>query len=69
MVTDTTDLNYKEVMVLGLLASGYRRKSIAQAINYSEDSVKAYLKQINAKIGARNATHAVAIAIRRGIIK
>jgi DNA-binding NarL/FixJ family response regulator len=61
-------LTEREVEVLRLLAAGKRNRDIAQSLPISEETVKSYLKQISEKLRASNRTHALAIAIRRGIV-
>jgi DNA-binding NarL/FixJ family response regulator len=58
----------KESLVLQELASGYATKEIATRLSLSEETVKSHLAHIYQKLGARDRTHAVAIAIRRGLV-
>jgi DNA-binding CsgD family transcriptional regulator len=46
---------------------GDRNKEIGQKLDISEETVKMHLKNAAAKLNARDRTHAVGIAIRRGI--
>jgi DNA-binding NarL/FixJ family response regulator len=59
----------REVGVLRLLAAGNRNRDISQSLLLSEETVKSYLKHISEKLRASNRTHALAIAIRRGIVQ
>lgn len=61
-------LTVREVAVLGCVASGNSNKVVAGLLAISEETVKAHMKNILAKLGAKDRTHAVTIAIRRGII-
>jgi DNA-binding NarL/FixJ family response regulator len=61
-------LTEREVEVLRLLAAGNRNRDISQNLLLSEETVKSYLKHISEKLRASNRTHALAIAIRRGIV-
>lgn len=60
-------LTGREVEVLQRVASG-SNKDIAAALHISEETVKAHMKSILAKLGANDRTHAVTIALKRGII-
>lgn len=59
-------LTGRERRILALLAEGHANKAIAQRMNVSESTVKTHLRNINAKLGAENRTHAVALARRLG---
>ncbi len=58
----------REIEVLTLVAKGQRNKEIAYALSISEETVKMHVKSILLKLDANDRTHAVTIAIRRGII-
>jgi len=53
----------REVEVLALVAQGHTNAEIGAALYISEETVKSHLRHIIAKMGARNRTHAVAIAV------
>jgi DNA-binding NarL/FixJ family response regulator len=59
----------REVSVLKLIAAGNRNRDIAEQLCISEDTVKGHTKHIMEKLEARDRTHAVAIALQRGIIE
>ncbi|MCC5859035.1 MAG: AAA family ATPase [Ectothiorhodospiraceae bacterium] len=61
-------LTRKEREVLALLAEGGSNLAIAQRLFVSETTVRTHLRNINAKLNARNRTQAVAIARRLGLI-
>jgi DNA-binding NarL/FixJ family response regulator len=61
-------LSTKEVSVLKLVACGKPNRSIGEALNVSEQTVKSRIKNILAKLDAHDRTHAVTIAVRRGFI-
>ena len=61
-------LTPREIEVLRLVADGNSNKLIASQLSVSEDTVKGHLKNILSKLGANDRTHAVTIAIKRGII-
>lgn len=62
------DLTEREVEVLRQVASGNANKIIADHLSISEETVKAHMRKILMKLGANDRTHAVAIALKRGII-
>jgi DNA-binding NarL/FixJ family response regulator len=62
------DLSEREVAVLRQVAVGKANKEIARALSLSEETVKAHLKSIFAKLDVADRTHAVTVAARRGII-
>lgn len=61
-------LSEREMDVLRRVADGDRNRDIASQLAISEQTVKAHVVRIMAKLGARDRTQAVAIAIRRGLI-
>ena len=61
-------LTSRELEVLGLIADGYRNKTVAKELSISEETVKMHVKNTMAKLGANDRTHAVTIAIQRGFI-
>jgi DNA-binding NarL/FixJ family response regulator len=63
------DLTTREVEVLRKVAGGNRNKDIADLLFISEETVKVHVKHIMDKLGARDRTQAIAIAVRRGIIE
>jgi DNA-binding NarL/FixJ family response regulator len=61
-------LTEREVEVLREVAAGNANKMVAQRLAISEETVKAHMKNILSKLGANDRTHAVTIALKRGII-
>jgi DNA-binding NarL/FixJ family response regulator len=61
-------LSEREIEVLRGVAAGNSNKRIADNLALSEETVKAHVKKILAKLNANDRTHAVSIAIKRGII-
>jgi DNA-binding NarL/FixJ family response regulator len=55
--------------VLQHVAGGNRNRDIADILNISEETVKVHIKHIMDKLGAKDRTQAIAIALRRGIIR
>ena len=61
-------LTDREVEVLGLIADGKSNKLIAYNLSINEETAKTHVKNILAKLHASDRTHAVTLALRRGII-
>ncbi len=61
-------LTAREIAVLTCVAGGNSNKAVANSLSISEETVKAHMKNILAKLDARDRTHAVTIALKRGII-
>ena len=61
-------LTERELEVLQQVAAGNANKNIAAHLSISEETVKGHVKAILAKLGANDRTHAVTIALKRGII-
>jgi two-component system, NarL family, response regulator len=62
------ELSERELQVLQYMANGRSNKEIGQVLYISENTVKAHVKSILAKLDAMGRTEAIAIAIRRGLI-
>lgn len=62
-------LTEREIEVLREVAAGNANKMVAQLLNVSEETIKAHMKSILSKLGANDRTHAVTIALKRGIIE
>lgn len=62
-------LTARELEVLQQVAGGNRNRDIAGRLFISEETVKVHVKHIMEKLGAKDRTGAVAIALRRGIIQ
>jgi DNA-binding NarL/FixJ family response regulator len=62
-------LTVRELEVLREVAAGNANKMVAQLLNVSEETIKAHMKSILSKLGANDRTHAVTIAVKRGIIE
>jgi two-component system, NarL family, response regulator len=61
-------LSPREVDVLRLIAGGNANKVIASELSITEETVKGHVKNILSKLAASDRTHAVTIALKRGII-
>jgi DNA-binding NarL/FixJ family response regulator len=64
----TEALSEREISVLRLVAAGKQNRCIGEELNVSEQTVKTRIRNILAKLDARDRTHAVTIALRRGFI-
>jgi DNA-binding NarL/FixJ family response regulator len=62
-------LTNREIEVLKQVAEGNANKLIAVRLEISEETVKAHMKNILSKLNANDRTHAVTIALKRGIIE
>ena len=62
-------LTARELEVLRLLAEGLPNKMIALRLGISDQTVKFHVASIGGKLGARNRTDAVRLAIRRGLVE
>jgi DNA-binding NarL/FixJ family response regulator len=62
-------LTEREIGVLRQVAAGNANKIIALNLDISEETVKAHMRKILSKLSANDRTHAVAIALKRGIIE
>jgi DNA-binding NarL/FixJ family response regulator len=62
-------LTSREIEVLRLISGGNANKEIAAQLSITEETVKGHVKNILAKLGANDRTHAVTIGIKRGIIE
>ena len=61
-------LSDREVEVIQAVSAGCSNKAVAAALRVSEETVRAHLKSVFAKLGATDRTQAVVIAMRRGYI-
>ena len=61
-------LTPREIEVLQHVANGYGNKEIGVRLGTAAGTVKMHLQNILSKLGASDRTHAVTLAIRRGII-
>jgi len=62
-------LNQVQLEVLKQLAEGKSNREIARDMCYSQQSVKRHVSTIMKKLKADSRTHAVSLAIRRGLIE
>ncbi len=62
------DLTARELEVLRLIRDGHRYKQIAHKLAIAESTVNFHIKNVVEKLGASDRTHAVTIALRRGLL-
>src|SRR5580693_9134372 len=63
------DLTTRELEVLRLIRDGYRNKQIADQLAIAETTVNFHVKNLVDKLQANDRTHAVTIALRRGLLQ
>jgi two-component system NarL family response regulator len=63
-----SDMTEREMKVLSLLVKGRSNKEISSSLFVGEDTVKAQLKSLFAKLGVHDRTEAAITAIRHGIV-
>jgi DNA-binding NarL/FixJ family response regulator len=61
-------LTPREIEVLTLVAKGLANKEIADRLGTASGTVKMHIQNILTKLDASDRTHAVTIALQRGII-
>ena len=61
-------LSQRELEVLELISDGYLNKQIANKLGLSAETVKSHVGALLKKLGANSRTHAVAIALRDGLL-
>lgn len=62
-------LTRRQRQILQRLANGESATMAARELELSEETVKTHMKNILARLGARNRTHAVAIALRESLVE
>ena len=62
------ELTARELEVLQLIRDGHKNKQVADQLSISENTVNFHIKNIVDKLGANDRTHAVTIAVRRGLL-
>jgi DNA-binding NarL/FixJ family response regulator len=63
------DLTTRELEVLRFIRDGYRNKQIAGQLSISETTINFHIKNLVDKLQANDRTHAVTIALRRGLLQ
>ena len=62
-------LTPRQLDTLRLVVAGRSNQEIAEELHITEGTVKAHVKAILSKFGARDRAHAAAIALKRGIVR
>lgn len=68
MTPPSTELSPREREALTHLSAGHSRAAVADILQISENTLRAYIDSARHKLGALNVTHAVALALAKGII-
>ena len=55
--------------MLALIALGNSNKLIADKLSIADETVKGHVSSVLSKLGAHDRTHAVTLALKRGIIE
>jgi DNA-binding NarL/FixJ family response regulator len=63
-----TGLAQRELEILRLIADGMDTAEIATTLSYSERTVKNVLHDVTSRLQLRNRSHAVAYALKQGMI-
>jgi DNA-binding NarL/FixJ family response regulator len=63
------NLTDRELQVLRLIRDGHRNKQIADQLAIAETTVNFHIKNLVDKLQANDRTHAVTIAVRRGLLE
>ena len=61
-------LSAREREVIQLVANGLSNRQIGKKLYLSEETIKTHMRKVIMKLLATNRAHAVAIAIRKGLI-
>lgn len=61
-------LSPREIDAMTLLAMGHSRAQVAESLSISEHTLRVYIESARFKLGAINTTHAIAVAMSRGLI-
>lgn len=63
------ELSERQRAVLALMADGLGNAAIAARLDMSVETAKSHVTRVLARLGAANRTHAVAIAVRQGLVQ
>lgn len=62
-------ITLRETEVLTLVAEGYSGKEIAQRLGIAPTTVDRHVEHARLKIGARNRTHLIVVAMQQGLLR
>jgi DNA-binding NarL/FixJ family response regulator len=62
-------LSHREIQVLGEIGAGSTTRLVAEAMGISPKTVENHKQRIFAKLGVQNQAHAVAVAMRQGLLQ
>ena len=62
-------LSHREIQVLGEIGAGSTTRLVAQTMGISPKTVENHKQRIFAKLGVQNQAHAVAVAMRQGLLQ
>jgi DNA-binding NarL/FixJ family response regulator len=65
----TSRLSAREIEILAEISAGRTTSEVAAAMGISPKTVENHKRQLFAKLGVQNQAHAVAVAMRRGLVK
>ena len=68
-ILEGVPLNNRATEILAGAANGETAAQTGARLYLSPETVKSYRKRVIAKLGARNGTHAVALALRSGLLR
>jgi DNA-binding NarL/FixJ family response regulator len=66
---NSDDLTPREIDVLRLITEGNRNRQIAHKLAIAEATVNFHIRNLVEKLGAHDRAHAIAVAIRRGLLQ
>jgi len=64
-----TELTYRQVEILQLVAQGFSNKELAERLSVSDHTIKYHLGEIFQRLHLKNRDQAVDYAVRKGLIK
>ena len=62
-------LTEREYLILYAMSRGQSNNAIGRDLALAEDTIKSHARQLFGKLGARDRAHAVAIGLRRGLLR
>ncbi len=67
--SEEATLSSRDERVLECISNGMTDARIGEELHLSSETVRANVRKIVRKLGARNRTHAVALALKTGVIQ